>query len=299
MHVKYKRTGPHDFEITYPKVGPFGSPSEELQKITDKLPLELTVLVSGGADSEVMAKWFARAGKIVTAVAYRIIYEGRLVNEHDLEWVKELDNICPIVYKDFDLKKFWESPWFDAFVGSTKCTSPQLPLHAMLAIKEEQKSFVILPSIHPEPKFCWNATYVQEREKDYIATKHLSKYRKIMVSPLRANSEIIASIMTSPEFRDFDKFGLADGRARKPEQYMEYFGIDIKPRPKYHGFEGSEDLDNGMRQKIWDKYKHSEVHMYIPAKEMLWRMMMGDTTYSTHKYKKIVYEGVHLVGPAQ
>lgn len=302
MHVTYKKTGPHDFEITYPKVGPFGTPKEELQKIADDLPHKLTVLVSGGADSEVMAKWFAKAGKDVKGVAYRLLYDGKLINEHDLEWVKELDTVCPIVYKDFDVREFWGCNWFWTFITHFKCTSPQLPIHVYLAINESDiynGRHIILPSIHPEPKHFRDTTFIQEREKDYVVAEFLKYFHHITVSPLRSTPEIIASILSADEFKNFHTFGLVDGRSRKPQQYMDYFGIEIKARPKYHGFEGSEDLDNGMRQKIWNAKKYSEVHMYIPADEMLKNMKTGDFTYSSDKYLKIMYDECHLIGPAQ
>jgi len=298
--IKYSSLGPHDFSVSYPKVDSFGTPKEELQKIFDKLPQDLIVMASGGIDSEVMARLLIEAGKNVTAVAYNLRYENKTVNEHDIAWVEELSGHCELKYKYFNLKEFWEGKEFDMIVKNFKCTSPQLPIHLYIARwwAATSKKLVILPSIHPEPKHFRDTTFVQEREKDYAIAQAFGK-SNVLVSPLKSSPGIIASILNSNEFKNFHTYGLVDGRSRKPQQYKEYFDIEVKPRPKYHGFEGSEDLDNGMRQKIWDKYKHSEVHMYIPANEMLENMKAGEFTYSSDKYLKIMYDECHMIGPAQ
>jgi hypothetical protein len=296
--IEYTPYHPHDFDLKYPKVGRYGTPQEELTKISKTLPQQLTFLASGGADSEAMIKWFANAGKDVEAIAYRLMYNGDFVNEHDLAYVSELDGICPVTYRDFDLEFFWEGSWFWTFVEHYKCTSPQLPMHAFFAFLSSCHNHTVLTSVHPEPKHFRDTTFVQEREKDYAVTRFLRGSR-CLVNPLRSTPGILASIMDSEEFRNFHTFGIVDGRERKSQQYKDWFDVDIKPRPKYHGFEHHSALDNKMRMRIWDKFKYSEVHMYLPANELVENMKPGVSTYSSNKYLKIMYEDCHMIGPAQ
>lgn len=298
-HITRQVIHENAFGITIPKVTrEVGTPEEELKKIIDLLPGNITVLCSGGADSEVFAKFLVKHGKRVKAVCYRIFHGDRFVNQHDVEWVKELDGFCEIVYKDFDIKAFWESDFFWDFIKTYKCTSPQLPFHAYITELESKEQFTVLTSVHPEPKHFHEITWIQEREKDYAVVDYLANNKNCLVSPLRSNSEILAALLSSKEFSEFKNYGLVDGRDRKPQQYFDWFGIEIKPRPKYHGFEGSEDLDNGMRLEIWKKTFYTEIHLYIPVEEMLENLFLKDAVYTTRTHKKIWYRECHMVGRA-
>jgi len=296
-HIQYERLNDHDFAFTIPKVTrPFGTPQEELDLIVKRMPRDVTVLVSGGVDAEVMAKYIAKT-KNVTALCYRLYYGDRFINKHDVEWVKELNDVCDIEYEDFDVKHFWESNWFWEFVKTHKCTSPQLPLHAFMAFIESSIQFTVLPAIHPEPKHFKDTTWIQVREKDFSVVAALEG-KKCLVSPLQSNSEILGAMLSQPEFKNFHTFGVTDGRARKSQQYFDYLGIETKPRPKYHGFEGSEDLDNGMRDRIFNMFGYSESHLYVPYKDML-DNLKADTTYSpSDKYLQILDTRSHHVFPA-
>jgi hypothetical protein len=292
MHNIYHQIDNDHFAITLGKAEDFGTPNEELARIADQYPQSITVLVSGGADSEVMAKWMAGHGKDVTGVAYRFLYEGKCVNEHDLAYVPELDSHCKLVYKDINLDVFWESKWFWDFVAAYKCTSPQLPIQAYMAMVESMERFTILPAIHPEPKIVNGATHIQEREKDYSILAYLQGFNGA-VSPLRSTPEMIASLISSPEFTDFHTFGVSDGRDRKHLQYKQWFDIDIKQRQKFHGFEGYEHIDNEMRERIFLKHGYSESWMFIPADEMLENFKTKETVYSTQTHIPYIRTNFH------
>jgi hypothetical protein len=299
-HIKYERISKHDFAITIPKVTrPFGTPFEELTRITDELPDQVSVLASGGVDSEFMIKWLAKTKKVV-AVCYKLIYDGKVINQHDIEWIDQLKDVCQIEYKTLDLQSFWESNWFWEYVERYKCTSPQLPIHAYMAWLGSAESFFILTAVHPEPKCFSGTTWVQEREKDYSVVAELHG-RNCLVSPLRANSEMLASLLASDEFKNFHTFGIIDGRERKSLQYFEWFGIQTQIRPKYHGFEGSSEIDNQMRKRIFERFGYSECHLYIPYQTILENLQKEDAIYSTSdkKYIRIVDKTCHNIGPAQ
>jgi hypothetical protein len=287
VHNTYQKIDSDNFAITLGKAGVFGTPNEELAKIASTMPQKLTVLVSGGADCEVMTKWMVRAGKDVQAVCYRFMYGNKFVNEHDVTWVSELDTVCPVKVKTIDLKVFWQSRWFWEFVTVYKCTSPQLPIQTYMTMVESMEQFTILPAIHPEPKLLNGITHVQEREKDYGVLRYLGN-ENCLVSPLRHTPEMIASILASDEFTMFHEFGIQDGRDRKHIQYKEWFDIDIKQRDKYHGFEGSEDIDNMMRKRLHDKMNYSESWIFVPAQEMLDNLLTKATTYSTITHSKLI-----------
>jgi hypothetical protein len=291
-HNDYTRINTDHFGITLGKANAFGSPEEELTKITRRLPEQITVLVSGGADCEVIVKWLVRLGKKVTAVCYRYLYGGKCINEHDIKWVDELATICPIQYKTINLETFWHSKWFWQFLNVHKCTSPQLPIQTYMTFVESMERFTILPAIHPEPKMVNGVTHIQEREKDYAVLKYLVG-ENCLVSPLRSTPEMIASLLSSEEFTQFHTFGISDGRDRKHIQYKSWFDIDIKPRQKYHGFEGSEDIDNMMRTRIYQKFRYSESWIFIPAQEMLANLLAKSTTYSTLTHSNMIRTNVY------
>jgi hypothetical protein len=286
-HNLYQRIDADNFSITLGKAGSFGTPNEELAKIAATLPHKLTVLVSGGADCEVMTRWMVRAGKDVQAVCYKFMYKGKCVNEHDIAYVSELAGVCPVKYKTINLEIFWSSNWFWSFLEQHKCTSPQLPIQAYMALIESMERFTILPAIHPEPKMLNGVTHIQEREKDYAILAYMAG-ENCMVSPLRHTPEVMTSIISSNEFTNFHTFGIDDGRDRKYLQYKEWFDIDIKPRQKYHGFEGSEDVDNMMRQKIYDRFGYSESWIFVPAQEILDNLLTQVATYSTITHSKLI-----------
>lgn len=297
-HISKKQISKDDFQINVPKLTrDVLSPLEEAKLLINQLPNNVNVLCSGGVDSEVFAKLLAKSGKNVTAVCYEFTYDGIVINEHDLKWIAELEGTCSIVKKSLDVKKFWASDFFFNFINDYKCTSPQLPIQAFLAEEESKNKFTILTAVHPEPKCFDSHVWIQEREKDYAVSEYLAKNENCLVSPFRSNSEMMTSMLLSSEIRNFDEFGLRDGRTRKPNQYKQWFDIDVKARPKYHGFEIFQAEDNAMRDLIWDLHKYSEVHMYIRVEDLL-RNSHNDSTYSTIDEVKVIYNSSHHVGNA-
>lgn len=297
-HISKSPISKDDFQITIPKLTrDVLSPLEEAKLLIDLLPNKITVLCSGGVDSEVFAKLLARFGKNVSAVCYEFVYDGTVINEHDLRWVSELENTCNIVKKSLDVKKFWASDFFFKFISDYKCTSPQLPIQVFLAEEESKNEFTVLTAVHPEPKCFDSHVWIQEREKDYAVTEYLAKNENCLVSPFRSNSEMMFSMLQSSEIRNFAEFGLRDGRTRKPNQYKQWFDIDVKSRPKYHGFETFQLEDNAMRDKIWNLHKYSEVHMYIKVEDLLLNSDK-DASYSTLNEVKVIYNSSHHIGNA-
>lgn len=292
--MKYEQLDKDNFQITIPRITRIPrKPNIELAVIASELPDEVRVLASGGIDSEAMIKALS-ATKKVTAVVYKIYYEGELINEHDLAFIDNIfDSCAKAEFKQVELADFWSSSFYKNFLKRHKCVSPQLPLQAWMALNESNYGFTILPAIHPEPKQINGEVYVQIREKDFAIEHELAGFRNILVNPLCNSSEIIASILMCEEFRSFAEFNLKDGRARKTQQYQEYFGVYCPPRPKLTGFEKIQSIDNQKRKEIWDQYHHSSVDLYIKAEEMLANLFLIDATYSTldNKYIKVIEKG--------
>lgn len=293
---EYTRIDRDHFVVSYDGANNFGTPMEEFQKIAAKMPDRVTVLCSGGIDSEAMARLLAKCGKEVTAVAYILVYQDKNVNEHDLKWVEGLRGVpnIRVTYQYFHLDWFWKSSWFWNFFKQFKCTSPQMALQSMLTLEQSLGSFTVLPAIHPEPKMWGDEVVVQIREKDF-ATLRCLKYQNCMVSPLQSNASMYASLLSSNEFQNFASFGLQDGRDRKPEQYKEWFDLDLQRRPKYHGFEMIQEEENQIRKEIYNRFGYSESWMFVPVDILLRNFKRGSTAYGSQYQYNIIEKGAYTL----
>lgn len=266
-----------------------GKPYDEFKSIINQIHKQYTniaVLVSGGIDSELVCKMFAKKQKVI-AVAYKFLYEGVVINQHDLEYLKHLkSNNITLISKEIDLKYFWESSFFSDFLKKYRCTSPQLPIHAYICHDVSKLGyFPILPEMQPELKmFADGSFHFEEKEKDYAVVKYLKDNNiDCLESPLQCNPEILYSILTSPEMLAYinDPQGHADSSVFKREQYQEWFDIELIERPKFHGFEGSENIDNYYRKLIYDEFNYDDIRMFIPYQTLVSSLEKTDRLFMT------------------
>lgn len=269
------------------------SPLEEFELVADDMKAnDITVLLSGGIDSEAIYRLLHKVGKKVTGVAYRLMFRGTCINEHDLKWLDKMPgNIrCEVL----DVEKFWTSDWYMNFMENHYCPSPQLAIQAYMTLAQSLNQYTVLPAIHPEPKLWDRKTHIQIREKDFAVSQFLAN-QNCMVSPLQHTPEMYASLLQSSEFQLFDTFGLQDGRTRKVQQYKEWFDLDLEARPKYHGFEQIKEVDNAMRQFIWEECGYEERWMFIPIATMLKDFEEQYKIYNTNTEHKIFHPGPYLL----
>lgn len=249
------------------------SPKNEVDYIIKKILAEkknIAVLASGGIDSELLIKLIARYTNI-TALVFRFVIQNKIINEHDLHYIDLLqkDNNIKIIYQNLNLETFWKSKWFWTYLKNYRCTSPQLPIHAYICeLSCKQGYFPILTEMQPELKMFDNGTFhFEEKEKDYSIVKYLRDNNiDCLESPLQSNPEILYSILTSKKMKDYivNPQGQMDSSFFKRDQYQSWFDIELQERPKFHGFEGSENIDNYYRKLIYDTFKYDDVRLYIP-----------------------------------
>lgn len=265
------------------------SPLQEVNSIiSDTLSKKenIAVLCSGGIDSEIIAKLFAQHSKI-TALVFEFEFQNKIINQHDLEYVDCLiDPNIDIVVKKIDLESIWESSWFWDYIKRYRCTSPQLPIHSyMCEAASKMGYYPVLTEMQPELKMFENGSFhFEEKEKDYAVVKYLRDNNiDCLESPLQCNPEILYSILTSNDMISYIKNpqGFRDSSNFKREQYQNWFNIELKERPKFHGFEGSEDIDNHYRKQIYDRFTYDDIRLFIPYNTLISSLESNDRTFYT------------------
>lgn len=265
------------------------TPIEEIEIIIDGLKNKsrVAVLSSGGIDSELMVNLISRKMP-VAAVAYKFIYENRILNSHDLEYLSGISDNINVTVKEYsiDLKEFWNSSWYWDFIKKYRCTSPQLPVHAyMCELAYKQGYYPVLTEMQPELKMFEDGSFhFEEKEKDYSIVRYLRDNKiDCLESPLQCNPEILYSILTSIEFKNYMKQpeNQRDSSAFKRQQYQSWFNVDLIERPKFHGFEGSEDIDNYYRKQIFEKFGYDDIRLFIPYNVLINSLCTSDRLFLT------------------
>lgn len=200
----------------------------------------LTVLMSGGADSELIADAFRFADIPFEALLIRL--NGDL-NLYDICWAANYceENSVPYRIVDFDVHahfKIHSTP-------SKHLRRGQLfPSYQMIAkvVKNLNQEGKIIPIIGAgEPEFVWqkgNLLYY-EYESDF-SVYHFMKDQRIAGVPLffEWSPELHASFILSKEIRDFVYNGPANYVTSEPIKSLMYWNqLGLRPRPKYNGFE--------------------------------------------------------------
>jgi len=267
------------------------SPAIELDLIINNTLAKnkkIAVLVSGGIDSELIVKLFARHTQI-TALVFRFMFQNKVLNQHDLDYICYIqqDNNVEIVIKDIDLELLWDSDWFWNYIKNYRCTSPQLPVHAYMCEEASRLGYYpVLTEMQPELKMFADGTfYFEEKEKDYSVVKYLRDNKvDCLESPLQCNAEILYSILDSKEMKQYiqNPQGHMDSSHFKREQYENWFNLEIIERPKFHGFEGSEHIDNYYRKLIHDKFGYDDIRMFILYNTLLLSLKTEDRLFMTN-----------------
>ncbi|AVH84973.1 hypothetical protein RsoM2USA_44 [Ralstonia phage RsoM2USA] len=264
-----------------------GSPRSELDMVVDKIIADagskpIAVLASGGIDSELMMVALGEK-TLIHAIHYEFLYNNQTLNSADTEEFFTSQMLIPfadcITYdvRRINLNAFWGSYFYDNFLTYAVCPSPQLPIHAFMATSLINEGFyVVLTEMQPELKVLDDGRVMfEEKEKDYAVANYL-KGMMCCESPLQSTPEIMYSILTSNTFKKFAENPTAKDSAEfKRDQYREMFDIDLVDRPKLHGFEGFEHIDNKYREKIYQRFAYDDRRLFIPYDTLIYKMENG------------------------
>lgn len=211
---------------------------------------EITVLFSGGVDSEVVVRSFVEAGIPINVAVMRFKDD---LNAHDISYAIETCRelkISPTFY-DLDLLAFWKDDYLP-YAHLTRCFSPQL-ITTMWLI-DQIKGFVVLGSGECLLEKKHDHWFLLEKER--IASWYrffVARNRSGCPGFFQYTPEILLSYLLDPEVVKMVKESVVDSSAKiKLEMYQQHF--PLKTRPKFTGYEKVQHEDHVIRTKLKEIY---------------------------------------------
>jgi hypothetical protein len=226
-------------------------------KIRESTSLPIYVAMSGGVDSEVVARSFIDASIPITAIIATYDDDG---NKHDVRYAIDFCKSRNVPYSihNLDIIKFWEKDLMK-YAKPTKCISPQLPV--VMWLSDQMKGSVVLGS--GECYMVKNDDNIWELwEKEKIA----SWYRHFMINNkegapgfFQYTPELMLSYLKDKVITELmEKEQDTSTYYTKTKLYNKYW-TDISKREIYTGFEDYEDFDYQLyRPMLESKFKGSD-----------------------------------------
>lgn len=222
----------------------------------------ITILYSGGIDSEIVMESFRLAGIRIRAVFCR--YEKNY-NQHDLKYAKQYCEAYNVKLDiiDLDLIKFWENDAYQ-YAELVGCQTPQL-LPGLWLI-DQIDGCVITGSGDIEFRRQDNGIWrdIIEESGDTCWSRFAEiRQREIISSFLEYTPEQIYANLHLPWLQQFilNKIQSENNTmCNKPIIYGDCF--DLRPRPKFTGFELVDEADKRLRRILEEDFKEysGEVH---------------------------------------
>ncbi len=233
--------------------------------IQEQAGQNMTVLFSGGVDSEVVLQSFVLAGVPVTATILRFKND---LNIHDISYAIVACEKWGVKYRiiDLDIIKFWEERLFD-YAEPTYCISPQLLSTMWLA--DQVDEYPILgsgecllvkdynESYKPgESPYLHTEWYLYEKEKIAAWFRHfIVKRRNACPGFFQYTPEIMLSYLLDPfvqSLTNSEIVGKLSTESSKLAIYQQHF--KLVDRPKYSGFEKIQTQDSEFRKILVDRF---------------------------------------------
>lgn len=237
---------------------------ENARAIQEQSKQKMTVLFSGGVDSEVTLQSFLLAQIPITASILRFKND---LNIHDISYAIIACEKLGVKYNiiDLDILRFWENQLLE-YAEPSYCISPQLLSTMWLAdqvdeypvfgggecflVKEQDPNYTpgVSPYVHSE----W---YLWEREKIAAWYRHfIIKDRPACPGFFQFTPEIILAYLLDPEVERLTRSeicGKLTTESSKLSIYQQHF--NLVDRPKYSGFEKVQEYDSIYRKILINK----------------------------------------------
>lgn len=231
---------------------------EAARLIQRQTQLPITVLFSGGIDSEVALRSFYEAGIPVTAAILK--FKGGL-NAHDTAWARvTCDELkIPVKTYELDLLSFWNSSEALKYADETQCVSPQF-LTTMWLL-DQCEGYCVLGSgenflTFRTPTSRTIGWSLVEKEKVAAWYRYfISRNRPGCPGFFQYTPELMLSWMLDPAAVAFWRkhAGLIrDSIPMKFSIYRQHFAL--RPRPKFTGFENVAAEDAILRQELETRF---------------------------------------------
>jgi hypothetical protein len=244
----------------------------------------ITVLLSGGMDSEICFKSFFDQNLPVKTVSLRFL---DLDQSEELSYIqKAIDkyNIKDHQFVDIKVKKFVESKEFFEIAGFTKCVSPIVILHLWLANQIDGTPVIAqgevhlkktipenyIPGLSPYEPSEW---YITESERlCSIYMNFILRKKPAVPGFFQYNPEQIYSYLTQnkllSDLVNNQVVGKLGTRTSK-NIIAQQFYPDIELRAKRHGWESIQSFHDELRQKLALRFPDSDSESKMLLKDLM------------------------------
>lgn len=227
-----------------------------IRKSTDK---EIYVLLSGGVDSEIVARSFIEAGIPITCLIARFNDD---MNEHDISYAFDFCDQYNQNYKviDVDIYDLWTNELYK-YASRSKCISPQLILPMWLSDQVDGYTIIGAGECYMvQNSDCeyelWEKEKIASWYRHYIINDKDGCPGFFQYTPELMLSFINHEIISNPTNR-------SEGCSTYYEKNKLYYHFwDLNKRPIYTGFEKFKELDyNLYRPYLENKFgENNGVH---------------------------------------
>ncbi len=204
---------------------------------------DIYILLSGGIDSEIVARSFVEANIDIMCIIGRF---NTVMNDHDIRYATKFCRVFRIPYKiiDIDIYKFWKNDLYK-YASTSKCISPQLVIPMYLA--DQVDGHVVIGA--GECYMVQNSDCEFELyEKEKIAVW----YRHFMINDkegtpgfFQYTPELILSFINDKSIINIPKSKRISTYYEKLKVYKKYWP-EIEDREIYTGFEKFKELDYNL-----------------------------------------------------
>lgn len=236
------------------------------------------IAFSGGIDSEVVVRTFMSIGIPFRVIIYKFANE---LNLHDISFAVSFCEEHKIDYelRHIDVLSFWESEEFYKLADEIKCVSPQLCTHlhffeplkdGLLIIGQGEGCVIDLTAyehmegnrVYSEPR--WHT--VETERNNAMYRYFIQRKQKAIPAFFRYTPELMYSFLADSTIQDLvaGKYpGYMTSQALKFEIYKKYFP-DLRPRPKFHGFERIIDAEQRLRRNLTNRLPNYTRRVCVP-----------------------------------
>lgn len=236
------------------------------------------VLLSGGADSEVVLRSFIESNKPFKVITNRF---SKDLNSHEVEVVEKLSKKLnvDVLYQDLDIEEWLSSSESLSLAEQSKCYQAEMlpTMKLMDYVHQELKGIPVLGNgdfYANRIDGDWN--YI---EYEYILAwlrYAVAKEMTAAVNFFQQTPEIVLAVGTDPimtEIFESPEIDSINSRYAKYKIYEKYWNVEI--REKFHGCELIQNLCDQVQQKFLYTYKDYTDKWKMPVHDFL-KILMPD-----------------------
>lgn len=252
-------------------------------EIYERLPHPISVLFSGGMDSEICVRSFLDIGLDINIYCLRM---HNNLNQHDIDFVQKFSksNGIKVELIDLNIEDFWQSPTFYNIVDPIQCVSPILACHLWLCDQVDGtpviaqgephlKKVIPIDYVPGQSPYINSPWYLVESERlcslylhfilknkpaapgffQYLPEQFLSYLTKNSILKNLIENQIIGKL----------------GTRSSKNKIINQFYPEIEPRPKYTGFENIEELHKKKRIELAHRFPINDENFNIDYTELV------------------------------